>query len=172
MSSTAVKRLFIAAAATAAIGSTGAAFAAKPDAESIVVAKLYKDFAWQAMATQNDLFGADLAHQKRATLEKYFVPSLADLLIKDATCQIKTEGICNLDSDVLFDSQDPRVTDLEIATVAPGKVSVVFNDPVTDKKTRIVFDVSRIRGAWKINNIVYTTSEKRSLRQVLSHTIQ
>jgi hypothetical protein len=119
-----------------------------------------------------DLFGDDLAHQKRATLEKYFVPSLADLLIRDAACHVREEGICNLDSDVLFNSQDPRVTDLEIATVAPGKVGVVFNDPATDNKTRIVFDVSRIAGAWKINNIVYTTSEKRSLRQALSHKIQ
>ena len=45
--------------------------------------------------------------------------------------------------DVLFDSQDPRVTDLEITTVAPGKVSVVFTDPQSNEKTRIDFNYKK-----------------------------
>src|SRR6059058_1438162 len=62
---------------------SGTALAARADNEAAVVAKLYKDFAWQAVASQADLFGDDLAHQGKAALEKYFAPALADLLVKD-----------------------------------------------------------------------------------------
>lgn len=171
MSSTVVKRLALTIAAALAIGWGGTAFAAKTDNEAAVVAKLYKDFAWQAMASQADLFGDDLPHQSKATLEKYFAPVLVDLLIKDATCQTKYQGICNLDFDPLFDSQDPRVTDLDVTRASPGRVSVVYKDPVDQKKTQIDFEVARIGGAWKITDVIYRRSEKVSLKQVLSRTI-
>lgn len=169
---TVVKRLGVIASITMAFGYTGNAIAAKTDAETIVVAKLYKDFAWQAMATQADLFGEDLAHQGKTTLEKYFAPALANLLIKDAACQVKYEGICNLDFDILFDSQDPRVTDLEVSVTAPGKVSVVYTDPTDGKKTRIDFVVTRVGRSWKIGDVIYRTPENISLKHVLSQAIR
>jgi hypothetical protein len=171
MSSIAVKRLALTAAVALAIGWTVPALAAKADGEAVVVAKLYKDFAWQAVASQADLFGDDLPHQGKATLEKYFAPALADLLVKDAACQTRYQGICNLDFDLLFDSQDPRVTDLDVTTAAPGRVSVVYTDPVDQKKTHIDFDVARIGGAWKITDVIYRRPDKASLKQVLSRKV-
>jgi len=171
MLSTAIKRLGIAVSVSMAIGWAGAALAATAEKETVVVAKLYKDFAWQAMASQADLFGEDLAHQQKATLEKYFAPALAELLIKDAACQIKHQGICNLDFDLLFGSQDPRVTDLDITALSPGRVSVVFKDPVEDKKTRIDFEVTQVAGVSKIMDVIYRNPEKVSLKSVLSRKI-
>jgi hypothetical protein len=171
MLSTVAKRIGVIASIAMAFGYTGTALAAKPDAATIVVAKLYKDFAWQAMATQSDLFGEDLAHQSKVTLEKYFAPALADLLIKDAACQVKYEAICNLDFDILFDSQDPRVTDLDVSVAAPGKVSVVYTDPTDARKTRIDFVVVRVGGAWKISDVVYKKPDNISLKHVLSQAI-
>ena len=171
MSSIAAKRVSLFISAALAIGWAGTALAATADNEAVVVAKLYKDFAWQAVASQADLFGDDLSHQNKATLEKYFAPALADLLVKDAACQVKFQGVCNLDFDLLFDSQDPRVTDLDVKTTSPGRVSVVYKDPVDDKTTRIDFDVARVSGIWKITDVVYRRPDKVSLKHVLSQKI-
>jgi hypothetical protein len=171
MSSTAVKRLCILASVSVAIGWAIPALAAKAETGTVVVAKLYKDFAWQAMASQADLFGEDLAHQRKATLEKYFAPVLADLLLKDAACQVKYQGICNLDFDLLFNSQDPRVTDLDITLASPGKVSVVFKDPVDERQTQIDFAVAQVAGVWKITDIIYRKPQELSLKKVLSRKI-
>jgi hypothetical protein len=171
MSSIAVERLTLIASAALSIGWCGTALAAKADNEAAVVAKLYKDFAWQAVANQANLFGDNLSHQGKVTLEKYFSPALADLLVNDAACQTRSQGICNLDFDLLFDSQDPRVTDLEVTTTSPGRVSVVYKDPVDGKKTQIDFDVARVGGAWKITDVVYKRPDKVSLKQVLSRKI-
>lgn len=167
MSSIAAKRLGLIVSAVLAIGWSGTVLAAKVDNEAAVVAKLYKDFAWQAIASQ-DLFGDDLSHQNKSTLEKYFAPALVDLLVKDAVCQVKSQGICKLDFDLLFDSQDPRVTDLEVTTTSPGRVSVVYKDPVDDKTTRIDFEVARVAGRWRIMDVVYRRPDKMSLKQVLT----
>jgi hypothetical protein len=109
-----------------------------------------------------------VAHQRKATLEHYFAPALADLLVKDAACQMRSQGICNLDFDLLFDSQDPRVTDLEVSATSPGHVAVVYKDPVDGKATRIDFDVARVAGNWKITDVIYNRPDKVSLKRVLS----
>jgi hypothetical protein len=153
------------------IGWAGSALAAPAEAETAVVARLYKDFAWQAIAGQTQLFGEDLAHQGKATLEKYFAPGLADLFVKDAACQVKYQGICNLGFDVLFDTQDPRVSDLEITAVGPGTVAVVFADPASGEKTQIEFKVTKVAGIWKIIDVIYRQPKTTSLKQVLSQKI-
>jgi hypothetical protein len=168
MLSIAVSRIMMIASLALAFGWASAAVAAKPESEASVVARLYKDFAWQAIASQSDLFGEDLAHQRKATLERYFSPALAELLVRDAACQVKSQGICNLDFDLLFDSQDPRVTDLDVETVALGKVSVAFKDPVRDEQKRIAFHLSRVAGKWKIVDIIYGKDGQPSLLEVLS----
>lgn len=163
-------RLVVIAITIFALGWGGTAAAAKAETEARIVAKLYKDFAWQAIAHQHDLFGNDIVQQSRSTLEKYFTPALADLLLKDVACQVKHQGICNLDADLLFDSQDPRVTDLEVATIAPGRVAVVFKDPTNDEATKIEFVVAQVAGKWKIADIIYKRGEW-SLKKVLSNKI-
>ena len=171
MLSIAAQRLILIATATLLSAWSSPAMARKADGEAVVVAKLYKDFAWQAVASQADLFGDDLSHQNKATLERYFTPELADLLVRDAACQVRYQGICNLDFDLLFDSQDPRVTDLEVETTSPGHVSVVYKDPVDARKTRIDFEVARAAGAWKIKDVIYRGPDKVSLKAVLSRTV-
>lgn len=170
MLSTAANRVVVTVLALFALAWGDAVAAAKAETEAGVVAKLYKDFAWQAIAAQTDLFGDVLANQSRPTLEKYFTPALADLLVKDAACQVKHKGICNLEVDPLFDSQDPRVTDLEVATIAPGRVAVTFKDPTNDEATKIEFVVAQIAGKWKIADIIYKR-DRWSLKKVLSNKI-
>lgn len=171
MSSIAVKQLSALVVAAAAIGWTGIAVAAKADPETAVVAKLYKDFAWQAMTGQPDLFGQDVSHLNRRALEQYFAPALADLLLQNAACEVKYQGICNLDFDLLFASQDPLVSDLEITALAPGKVSVTFINPVDQTKTKIDFQIKRIGGTPKITDVIYRMPDPSSLVKMLSQKI-
>lgn len=163
-------RVAVAMAILFAFAGGGNAVAAKVETDAGVVAKLYKDFAWQAIASQPDLFGHDITQQSRSTLERYFTPELTNLLIKDVACKGKFQEICNLDVDVLFDSQDPRVTDLEVATIAPGRVAVVFKDPISDETTKIEFIVTQVAGKWKIADIIYKRGGW-SLKKVLSNKI-
>lgn len=141
--------------------------AAAADRETAVVGKLYRDFAWQAFANQPELFGADIAHQGRARLLAYFTPELAGLLLRDAACQDEEGGICKLDFDLLFASQDPRVSDLEIESTGPGRATARFKDPVSGVVTRIAFEVVRINGAWKIADVIYDGPPAQSLRRRL-----
>lgn len=170
MSSIAANRLIVAVVLSLTLGHAAPAFAARPAGAADVVIRLYKDFAWQAMTGQPELFGKNLAHQDKSTLSRYFSPVLVDLLMKDATCQRKYQGICNLDFDLLFDSQDPRVIDLDVDAGVPGKISIVFKDPVDDKRTQIDFEVARFSGTWKIVDIVYRNNGT-SLKTLLSRRV-
>jgi hypothetical protein len=149
---------------------TGAA-AAQSESESKVVARLYKDYAWQAFSTQSELFGESLPSLSKAALEKYFAPDLAKLLAEDTACGIRTRELCNLDFDLLFDSQDPRITDLEVARLSPGKVRVQFKDPVTDETTRIEYKLITVRGKWRITDIIYSGHPQPSLKWMLSRPL-
>jgi hypothetical protein len=171
MLSTVANRLIVSAAIALPTFYASIAYAAQPEPESQVVAKLYKHYAWQAFASQRDLFGEGLISESKTTLESYFTPELAHLLAEDAACQVRTRELCNLDFDLLFDSQDPRVADLDVERLAPGKVRVQFNDPVTDKKTRIQFKLAVVGGKWRITDVIYSKHPQQSLKAVLSRPI-
>lgn len=144
------------------------AFAAPVNAEAKVVAHLYKDFGWQAFAsTQDELFGEGLEQQRKDVLARYFSPQLVELLIKDAECEARERGLCRLDFDILFDLQDPVVTDLAVRSVAPGKVQVRFKNPVDGEVTAIDFLVAQVAGQWRIVDVLYGPKPQRSLKQVL-----
>jgi hypothetical protein len=147
------------------------ALAAQPESEAKVVARLYKDYGWEAFASQYELFGDGLTGESKTTLEKYFSPDLAKLLIDDTACEIREKGICNLDFEPLFDSQDPRITNLEVTRLSPGKVRVEFKDPTTDDVTRIEFKLVTVGGRWRIADIIYHGHPQESLKKVLSQPI-
>jgi hypothetical protein len=162
------KRFIAIAALASPIFWPGPACAAQVTSEAKVVATLYRDYAWQAMASQWDLFGPGLADENLAKLEHYFTPELAKLLVDDLACKVREQGICNLDFDLLFDSQDPRVGDLNVETTQPGKVRVEFTDPVIRKKNRIDFTLVKVSGDWRIADIFYSLHAQQSLKAILS----
>lgn len=147
---------------------TTEALAGQAESEAKVVASLYKNYAWQAFTSQPELFGDRLGSENQATLEQYFSPDLAKLLVEDAACEARTKEMCHLDFDPLFDSQDPRVTDLDVTNLSPGKVRVQFKDPVTDVVTRIEFKLVLVGNRWRIADIIYNGHPPGSLKTVLS----
>jgi hypothetical protein len=167
----AAKGLIVIATSSLLICWSESASAAQATPEAKVVATLYRNYAWQAMASQWDLFGPGLADENRTKLETYFTPELAKLLAEDLACKIREQGICNLDFDLLFDSQDPRVWDLNVETTQPGKVRVEFTDPVSDKKNRIDFRLAKVSGDWRIADIFYSQHAQQSLKAILSQHV-
>ena len=164
-------RLVVIASLAVVLGCTSTSGTRPSATEAEVVASLYKDFAWQAFTSQHELFGKGVADQDLATLERYFAPELASLLLQDVACKAKTQGICNLDFDLLFDSQDPRIADLHVARIASGMVAVEFIDPVTYEKTELEFRLELLAGKWKIIDIRYQRNDETSLREILSRSL-
>lgn len=132
------------------------------------VAALYRNFAWQSLSSDSEVFGGVLASQSASSLARFFDSRLVHLIREDNACQLRTKAICKLDFDILFDSQDPRVTDLSIAAVSSHVVEVTFKDPVTDEKTRISYTLARKPNGWRITDVVYTKNSRRSLSTLLA----
>jgi Protein of unknown function (DUF3828) len=170
MSSTAVKSARVCALLAFVSFCNGTALGAEQDMRAPVVA-VYKNFAWQALADDEPLFGGGLADQPRATLSRFFEPRLAALLTSDAQCRRQRQEICRIDFDILFDAQDVRVADLSITAAGGNKVTVSFKDPVTGSETLIDYAVRRGAEGWRIDDIVYRQGERRSLRALLSATL-
>jgi hypothetical protein len=150
-----------------ALAPGGPVHAAPADPAAAVVARLYKDYGWQAFALQDELFGEDIAHQGQAVLERYFSRELAGQLNQDAECQQRERGICRLDFDILFDSQDPAVADLEVQLLARGKVQVRFANPKNGEATVILFLAAPTDGQWRITDVLYGARGERSLKRLL-----
>jgi len=167
MSSTAIKHAAVLVTGAFAICGTAGAESAQS-----VVARLYKDFAWQALSSQSELFGDVLSHQKKTVLDRYFSPDLTALFLQDESCQSKTKEICSLDFDPLFASQDPGATDLEIGEAKSNTVPVEFKSSIGSAKVQLDFKMTMIAGAWKITDIIYTGMNKASLRKILSKRSQ
>ena len=170
MSFTALRRAIIALAIAllslptlAAGGETGAT----------LVARLYKDFAWQALVSDEsakevkDVFGQDLAHQPRSVLEQYFDPTLSTLIALDAACAAQTREICKLDFDPIFASQDPNAADVVIKSLNPNKVRVEYNYPSSQQKIRLDYQLAQIAGRWRITDITYVSLGGPTLKTLL-----
>lgn len=133
-----------------------------------VVSMLYRDFAWEALSSDTT-FGAPLAEQPRPVLERYFDSALATLLINDAMCEVRSKGdACNLEFDVIFASQDPSASDLEITSSGTDRVAVSFAYPGNGKKIHLEYVMAHTRSGWRIKDVIYHDWNDQSLVRVLS----
>ncbi len=141
-----------------------------------VVAHLYRDHAWEAMASSsgpNDKgFGAPIAQASRQVLEQYFEKHLVDLLERDARCEDKHEGeVCNLDFNILFSSQDPAATDLTVEAISQDHVMVSFTYPSNSEKIRIEYVTVEAPGGWKIKDVIFHNRNDLSLVKILARSM-
>jgi hypothetical protein len=115
-----------------------------------IVLKVYKDYAWEAiMAGPYD----GLLEQPKSVLEQYFDEKLTSLILKDRACAEK-KGICNLDFDPVWDSQDPSASDLEVKkTDKQNIISVTFRYPSNDERTELKYRVTKTVKGWRISDI-------------------
>ena len=106
----------------------------------------------------------------KQTLSKYFDKELTALFLKDAECQKREQGVCNLDFDPIYDAQDfdKKTTNLQVAAVAGH--SELFNVTFTNLGTRtLVYRLTNTPSGWRISDIKYP--EGPSLEEILSREI-
>ena len=119
-----------------------------------VVADLYRA---HKSKTRDPFFNS----KSRASLDKYFVKSLADLIWHDSVTSAKNNEVGVIDGDPLYNAQD-----MEIKNFAVGRATTKGNDaivPVTfsnfGKKETIKFNMKRVGGVWKVDDIDYGGEE-------------
>lgn len=137
-----------------------------------VVAKLYHDYGWETFAPASgpgaDVFGRPLAEQPKEILSRYFDTPLASAIANDAECVARNGGICHLDFDILFASQDPGASDLGFSITAPDRVVATFTYPSNGEKITIEFRVVQTSAGPRIDDVIYRSLSDASLRRLLS----
>ena len=125
---------------------------AQPKAGSpeAVVTALYRAHKSKA---QDPFFNS----KSRASLDRYFVKSLADLIWKDSVTSAKNNEVGVIDGDPLYNAQDTEIKKFAIGrAVVKDDTAVV---PVTftnfGKKEKITFNMKKVAGVWKVDDIVY-----------------
>lgn len=98
-------------------------------------------------------------------LKKFFVDDLAAAIAKDFDCSRKTREICQIDFDLLFDSQDPEVHDLSIKSGSQKSANVCFTDQIKEQRC-FEFIGNTERTKLRIYDIKYDHFG-RSLRSIL-----
>jgi len=121
-----------------------------------VVAKLYREYAWEAVIDSPDWDGHRLLEQPRAVLERYFEARLAGLIVRERECAIRTREICALDFSPIWAAQDPGATAMKISPGAsPSVVDVHFRYPGDGTKIRLSYRMIRTPAGWRIADIVH-----------------
>lgn len=138
------------------------------DERVALVGKLYKEFAWQALASSDHVFGKSLAKQDSSVLRRYFDRELALLLVADQRCVARTSEPCNLDFDPIFASQDPAAADLSIRSMGNDIVAVEFTYPSSGEKVRLEYRLTRSENGWRISDIRYPGMPPATLKQLLA----
>ncbi|HVR39766.1 MAG TPA: DUF3828 domain-containing protein [Thermoanaerobaculia bacterium] len=120
------------------------------------VAQLYRVSAWEAIFTEPDWTEQQLIDQPAAVLQKYFDEQLSKLILRDRECVAKTQEICRLDFDPIWDSQDPGAEDLKVLPgPRPNTVKVEFLYPGDGEKIQLVYRMTKTPKGWRISDIEY-----------------
>jgi hypothetical protein len=137
----------------------------KPPAAVELVARLYKEFAWETVIEEPLNAGPGFTGQPARVLAKYLDPELVSLLVKDRMCAAKA-GLCKLDFLPLWDAQDVGATELKVLATADPKIVVVqFKYPSANEQRKLRFEMRQTAAGLRIHDIKYQGGT--SLRQIL-----
>jgi hypothetical protein len=161
-----VRRFLRAVSLLALLGLAELCTAAPPlSPQLVLVTKLYKDFAFEAAIDETNA-GRSFLESSRAVFLTYLTPKLTDLLLRDRECMAKSHGICNLDFDPIWDSQDPVGAVVRIMpTESVDKIRVQLRYASTT--LTLTYHLSLTRSGWRIQDIIFE-KEHVSLAQMLS----
>lgn len=131
-----------------------------------VVARLYRDFAWEAVMLQPTWTG--IMDQPREVLERYFDKKLTTLILQDRACA-KREGMCQLSFSPIWGSQDPSASDLEVQQSHESNMILVkFRYPSTNELVTLMYRLTKTSNGWRISDIFGNTDgSKWSLLSIL-----
>jgi hypothetical protein len=125
-----------------------------PSPQVLIVAKLYHDFAFEAVIDEPTFENSDFIDQPRNVLIRYFTPKLADLIIRDRQCVKATQEICRLNFVPLWGNQDPIGAGVKITTgTKADAVNVQLN--YSSSTHQLIFLLAQTSSGWRIRDIVY-----------------
>ena len=140
-----------------------AAAAAGNDALDHVTAT-YRQIAWQAVLETGG--GPGLLDGPAERLGRTFDPALAALVLRQQRCQARSQGVCALDFDPFWDSQDPVGTTVALSPGArAGEVKVVLRQP-GGRQTTLVHQLVQTPAGWRIADIRFG-GQRPSLKTLL-----
>src|SRR5262245_18989407 len=88
-----------------ALAVTSMAAAQSASGAVAAVAKLYQDFAAEAVIDTSELTIEDLFGRPKAALARYLDEELVALVLADRECARRTQGVCRLDFAPIWDAQ-------------------------------------------------------------------
>lgn len=114
------------------------------------VRQLYQTYAWETQdsTTTHDrpLFAAS-----PTTLREFLDSSFVAAVMADRACQKRTDGICNLDFDPIWASQDPTgATSKVLGTTDPAVVRVELRYASEPQPIVITYRLRSTRAGWRI----------------------
>ena len=120
------------------------------------VARLYRDYAWEAVVEQPRWRGHGLLDQPREVLVQYFDDALTDLILADRACASRTGAVCKLDFSPIWASQDPGASGLKVSpTTDPTVVAVEFRYPSNAQLIELSYQMIETRSGWRVRDIDY-----------------
>jgi len=130
-----------------------------------IVTRLYHDYAFSAVLEFNAPY-EPVENEPRRVLEKYFDATLVEDLLREQRCAVRSGGICNLDFQPMWNSQDQAATTVENIEDLPkaGDVRVTLNYNQTNQKGQITYHVVKTKQGWRIHDV---ETEYWSLREIL-----
>lgn len=140
------------------LSATAPAHAQRADsAQTALVARLYKQFSWEATGGDDGPGGLTFINQSKRVLLQYLEPGLASLLLRDRACTRRSKAICRLDFAPLWDSQDPDASAISFdraANSAPSSVIARITSS-SGAVTVVIFRLVLTSPGWRIADIEY-----------------
>jgi len=133
------------------------------------VARIYQDFAAEAVIDSPELSIEDLFGRPKTTLARYLDDGLVALVLADRACSRRTQEVCNLDFSPIWDAQDAVGTVVKISEGKdPSRVLVELQTPDHKDLRRLTYRMVKTPGGWRVHDIEYDSHE--SLVTMLKHT--
>ena len=119
-----------------------------------VVARLYRDFAWEAVVETPAWHGHELGDQPRVVLSRYFDDALVRLWLADRACEMRTHEICRIDFLPIWDSQDPSGSFVNVAATGDSSVvRVELRHPAHPEPRFLNYRLVKTSAGWRIHDI-------------------
>jgi hypothetical protein len=129
------------------------------------IRQLYASYAWETN-DQQATKRTPLFAETPAIMGRYLEGSLIRAVLKDRACEEQVQGICNLDFEPMWDSQDPGGATVEVqATQDPTVVRARILYPSSHETRVITYRMRKVAGEWRVADMA--GAKWPSLRRLL-----
>ena len=119
------------------------------------VARIYQDFAAEAVIDTPELSVQDLFGRPKAAMARYLDDPLIALVLADRECSRRTQGVCALDFSPIWDAQDPVGATVKMsAGKDAGRVLAEIHYPQNVVR-RLTYVMRRSAAGWRVHDIEY-----------------